>query len=243
MSIERIINIQQFEQRSEGWFQQRKQYLTSSDVASVMGINKYCSRNEVLFKKCGITDGFKGNAATKHGEIFEDVCIDLYCKFTGRKNTNVGLIPYTSLNDTHIIDDIDVSFLAGSSDGITTLQDGSEINVLEVKCPFYRKNIEDIPEHYYPQLQMNLHIMNIDHGDFIQYIPKGHKGSPGYMSVIRIKKDDEWFRNTIPILRSFWDDVIKYRNIGIDKHPEYDKTMKIIERKRKANEKEALKSL
>ena len=51
--INSLLELPQHEQRSEAWFNQRKNKLTSSDAASVLGINPYQTRNDVLFKKCG----------------------------------------------------------------------------------------------------------------------------------------------------------------------------------------------
>lgn len=224
-TIKKIKNIQQYRQKSDQWLNQRHGYLTSSDLGSVLGLNPYCSKEEVLFRKCGISDGFKGNEATMHGERYEDECINMYCNLTGRKNTEVGLVPYSALNEQTVINGIDASFLAGSSDGVTVLENDLEeksINVIEVKCPYWRKNINTIPEYYLPQLKMNLHIMNVEYGDFIQYIPRNHFGSTGGLTMYRFKKDNEWFNDVLPTLRSFWDNVLHYREIGIDKHEKYN---------------------
>ena len=52
--IDKLLKIPQFEQRSPEWFAQRKDKLTSSDAATVLGINPYSKEEELLFKKCGI---------------------------------------------------------------------------------------------------------------------------------------------------------------------------------------------
>ncbi|AOM63453.1 putative lambda-type exonuclease [Heterosigma akashiwo virus 01] len=229
-NIEQIKTVRQCKQKSVEWLKQRESYLTSSDLGTVLGLNPYSNAEEVLFRKCGISDGFKGNVATRHGEAYEDVCVDLYCKLTNRNNTDVGLIPFSALNETFIfkcvvngeIRNIDASFLAGSCDGITVHNNTGEINVLEIKCPYKRKDISKIPEYYLPQLMMNLHIMNIDSGDFIQYIPSGHFNNKGELSIKRIRKDNRWFYENLPKLRDFWDEVLHYREIGIENHPKYE---------------------
>jgi putative phage-type endonuclease len=38
----------------EAWLEQRKRYLTASDVAAVLGENPYCTREQVIAEKCGL---------------------------------------------------------------------------------------------------------------------------------------------------------------------------------------------
>ena len=52
--IKKLLSIPQFEQRSPEWFAQRKDKLTSSDAASVLGTNPYSTKTELLYHKCGL---------------------------------------------------------------------------------------------------------------------------------------------------------------------------------------------
>lgn len=221
-TIDAILHALQYEQRSQEWYKVRQNYLTSSDIASVLGLNPYQTRKETLLKKCGESEPFLGNEAVSHGQKYEQEAIDIYSDLTGRVSYNVGLIPYTELNTCHVIDDIDCSFLAGSADSISILKDeitecnttDTGISVIEVKCPFRRRIKYDvIPEYYYPQLQMNLHILNVTVGDYIEYVPCGHFGrQQSLMNIVRVFKDDTWFRNVLPELHSFWNDVLERRH-------------------------------
>ena len=55
---------------------------------------------------------------------------------------------------------------------------------------------------------------------------------------MRIAKDMNWIRNVAPTLVNFWKDVVKYREIGLDTHPEY---IKRIEREKLREERKAMK--
>ena len=216
--INDLLSIKQYEQRSAEWFEQRKDKLTSSDAASVLGINPYDKYNNVLFKKCGIKSEFVGNIATRHGQKYEDVAIDKYCACLGKKNYNFGLINYTDVHS-----DNKYYWLAGSPDGIVEdIHDTDrEPILLEVKCPFRRKIINNyIPEYYLPQVQLNLFITNLKVADYIEFSP------PNKLNVKRIYRDDNWLQKNLPLLENFWKDVEHYRKIGIENHPEFCITVK-----------------
>lgn len=233
-----IQNIEQHPQRSEGWFKQREGKLTSSDAATALGINPYQKPIELLFKKCWAGPPFKGNVATLHGQKYEDEAIEKYCRILGKKNYDFGLIELSSIDPIRKKSplekfqknnpDIDISFIAGSPDGIAIDLKGFEnLILLEVKCPYRRKIINGYcPDYYYPQVQLNMAIFDIDKADFIEYTPA--KTSPKFLNqdelnIVRIHRDHDWFSTNVPILHAFWQDVLKWRSIGIENHPEYEK--------------------
>ncbi len=228
--IEKLLKLPQHEQRSEEWFAQRHTKLTSSDAATALNINPYSKPYELLFKKCGYDiKPFVGNIATLHGQRYEDTAIELYCRITGRVNYNFGLICYTDVNKELENYNTEYDFLAGSPDGIVeSIYDPNEEPILlEVKCP-YRRKIKDghIPEYYYPQVQLNLFICDLNIADFIEYCPKTNK-----LNIVSIAKDLNWINNNIITLINFWKNVIHYREIGLDEHPEYKR--KILKQQRR----------
>lgn len=221
-TVKQILSVPQPEQRSPEWYSMREKYLTSSDLGTVLGLNRYQTREDVLLKKTGRKENIiVDDTAIKHGQKYESEAIETYCRLTGRESFEVGLVPFAALNERTIVDGIDCSFLAGSADGITVLKtdgdrdiesyDGS-LNVLEVKCPYYRwPKYGRIPEHYYPQLQMNMHILNVDVGEYIEYYPPGFQGTNAKMNIVRVYRDDLWLRHVLPDLHSFWNDVVSFR--------------------------------
>lgn len=211
--------IPQHEQRSPEWFAQRKGKLTSSDAAAVTGTNPYCTYDELLLKKCGIEKPFIGNIATLHGQKYEDPAIELYCRVSGRINYNFGLLNYTDINKNLKDYNPDHDFLAGSPDGIATsiINPDEEPVLLEVKCPFRRKiKTGYIPEYYIPQVQLNLYICNLKIADFIEYCPKTNN-----LNIVRIYRDTDWLNKAFPKLINFWNQVIYYRENGIENSKAY----------------------
>lgn len=210
--IEELLKLPQYEQRSPEWFNQRKDKLTSSDAATALGINPYQKPHELLFKKCGLDlKPFVGNVATKHGQKYEDEAIEKYSRIMGKENFNFGLLCHRDIHHNE-----DYYWLAGSPDGIVQDPENLEAEpiLLEVKCPYRRKIIQGkIPDYYFPQVQLNLFICNLETADFIEYVP------PNELNIVRIKKDPNWLEKNLKTLEEFWKDVERYREVGIETHP------------------------
>tara|TARA_X000001036_G_C20669640_1_gene801995 strand:- start:460 stop:1254 length:795 start_codon:yes stop_codon:yes gene_type:complete len=225
--IEEFNQIPQKPQKSEAWLNQRKNYLTSSDAATALGINPYQNSTELLFSKCGMGKPFNGNDATRWGEKYEDEAIEMYCNSMGMVQNEFGLIPLECVKrgpeDIYIPGS---EFLAGSPDGVA-LEAENEENcdpvLLEVKCPKNRKiKMGHCPKYYVPQVQLNMYILNLRRADFIEYKPsKNIEGMT--LNVVRYHRDDAWLKENVPKLKEFWNTVLYYREKGIHTHPEYVK--------------------
>jgi putative phage-type endonuclease len=220
--IEKLLKIPQYEQRSQEWFKQRENKLTSSDAATALGINPYQKSHEVLFKKCGHDlNPFVENVATLHGQKYEDEAIKKYCKITGQVNYNYGLIAHEDVYNNK-----DYYWLAGSPDGIaiSTTEPNAKPILLEVKCP-YRRVIKhgQIPDYYLPQVQLNMFICDLEIADFIEYRP------PNEINIVRVNRDEDWLKENLKKLETFWKDVEFYRNNNIKTHPKFPKPKNIID--------------
>jgi putative phage-type endonuclease len=116
-----------YEQRSPAWYAVREKLgVTGSEAAGVLGINPPCFKDsqpeQIMLRKLGLIEGFKGNEYTAHGQKYEDEAIERYCALTGKKVELFGLL----LHPEH-------DFLGASPDGIT--YDGIAI---EVKVRYLR---------------------------------------------------------------------------------------------------------
>ena len=125
-------------QKSEEWLALRGKMLTASDAATAIGVNKYETPADLLLKKCGLGEKFTGNAATRHGEKYEDEARILYEERHGEVVHELGLCPHP----LH-------PWLGGSPDGVS--ESGK---LVEIKCPPLRQIVPgEVPIHYMPQLQ------------------------------------------------------------------------------------------
>lgn len=206
--VEQLLKIPQFVQRSPEWHNQRTNAITASDIPTVLNQNTYKSAWSLLLDKCNANPKpFIGNDATKWGTHYEDIAIEKYCELYNKEVLSFGLL----MHPEH-------DWLGGSPDGITS--DGI---LLEVKCPIKRKIVPgEVPHHYLSQVLLNLEICDLEIAHFIEFIP-GNSDDDYVINVVEVNRDREWFSTELPKMREFWEDVIKYRTVGIEQHPRYSK--------------------
>lgn len=190
------------EQRSQEWLDLRDQMITASDVASAIGDNHY-ETPDAFVKKKVLRTKWAGNAATEHGTLLEPLVRDLYDQRTGRKSHEIGLVQHRQY-----------PWLGASPDGVT--EDGL---LIEIKCPLTRKIEPKVPKHYWPQVQLQLEITDLEECDFIQYRPASAEGTvpsrPEEFVVTRIKRDRSWFEKNLPAMKAAWDRICKGRENGL----------------------------
>lgn len=192
--VQKLIERQYANQKSDEWLALRGTMLTASDVATALGENPYEKPSSLILKKCGVPSEFKGNEATRHGEKYESVARDLYCENTGEVAHDLGLVQHSV-----------IPWLGGSADGVT--ESGK---LLEIKCPMSRKIKNEVPKYYLAQLQILMEVLNLEECDFIQYRPE-----PFEYVVVNIKRDRSWFAERLPKLQAFWDEVLHKREHGL----------------------------
>ena len=198
--VQKLISNEYEAQRSEAWLALRGKMLTASDAATALGENKYEKPEGLILSKCG-HGTFKGNAATEHGNKYEDVARDIYCEKYGEVSHEIGLHPHP----VH-------SWLGGSPDGIT--ESGK---LIEIKCPLMRKITSEVPAHYMPQLQLLMEILDLDEAVFIQYKPDEITWpQPEEFVVTEVKRDRAWFEEKLPIMKKLWDKVLWHRENGVE---------------------------
>jgi putative phage-type endonuclease len=195
-NVKALIEREYAAQKSEEWLALRGNLLTASDAATAIGKNKYESPDDLLRKKCGIGPRFMGNEATRHGEKYEDEARILYEQRHGEVVHELGLVPHP----IH-------TWLGGSPDGVT--ESGK---LVEIKCPMMRQIEASVPEHYAPQLQLCMQILDLEEADFIQYKPADFNWPKGEeFVVVNVKRDPEWWKTYLPVMDAFWQRVIYFR--------------------------------
>jgi predicted phage-related endonuclease len=64
--VQRLLEIPQYPQRSDEWYQQRNNAITASDIPTVLGENNYKTPWSLLLDKCNANPKpFVGNEATR----------------------------------------------------------------------------------------------------------------------------------------------------------------------------------
>jgi putative phage-type endonuclease len=157
-------------QKSDEWLLKRVKSINGSECGTVLNKNKYQAQYTFILDKV-LGSVFKGNAATYHGNIFEDAVRMIY-----EYNNDVHTEEFSSM--PHSTNPI----LAASPDGIVSpycrdMKTPTQLvgRMLEIKCPTMRKinyigNIKDTicPIYYWCQIQQQLECLDLDECDFIQ---------------------------------------------------------------------------
>jgi putative phage-type endonuclease len=154
--VQRLLALPKVEQKSEEWYEMRRNMITASDFAQALGQGKFGTQRQLIEKKClpreNETAISKTNPFFKWGIMFEPVACEIYSMMHNANIHEFGLIK-------HPVHD----FFGASPDGIT--DDGI---MVEIKCPFKRKLTGDIPLQYYYQIQGQLDVCGLQECDYFE---------------------------------------------------------------------------
>lgn len=185
------------EQRTQEWFEARKNRLTASNVGAVLGLDPFRNREDVMRSMVreyhGAPSEFTGNVATEWGVYNEAGAIAEFEMETGIKVDKCGFYPYED-------------WLGASPDGLI-----GEDAIIENKCPFGKRKDEN-PEfkslvdqiHYYAQVQVQLLCTNRMTAYFNQWTPYETKTEA-------VGVDQDWRDTYMPILRQFYAEYLSER--------------------------------
>ena len=156
--VEDLLNIPLVEQKSEQWYEMRRNLITASDFAQALGQGKFGSQADIFKKKVRPEDesgASFSNPFFQWGNMFEPVANDVYSMLHNDVIIHeFGLLPHPTK-----------SFFGASPDGIT------EYGVMvEIKCPPKRK-IEiggQVPLQYYYQIQGQLEVCGLKECDYFE---------------------------------------------------------------------------
>ena len=155
------------EQSLIGSKEERRHRIGGSDFGSVLDVNPYKSRFELILNKAGVLyDVFTGNEFTKRGEELEDTIIKMFEDATGFKVTDQQK-EFVKESENDNLD------LVVHIDGFIH----SENAVFEAKTSDYKSKAwdEGIPEYYKAQLELNMYLSGAD---------------KSYIAVAKCKDDD-----------------------------------------------------
>ncbi|HIL20745.1 MAG TPA: hypothetical protein EYG22_03945 [Candidatus Thioglobus sp.] len=174
-------------QGSVAWHEQRIGRVTGSRCGAILGLNPYSKPKDVLREMIrehfNVEREFAGNEATEWGNTHEQSAINAYESKTGNMVIEHGLIAHP-----------EHAWIGYSPDGSTASE-----ALIECKCPFSRKIPDEIPAHYYAQVQLGMEVMNLETCDFVYWIPDGVRVTP-------VDRDRAWFAKALPKLREFFDE-------------------------------------
>jgi len=159
-------------QRSDEWFNVRKNLITASDMAQALNKGKFGSQKDFLIKKINNlvensnTYVQSDNVALLWGVKYEEVANKIYMKRNRVEVFEFGLIKHPTLD-----------CFGASPDGI------SELGImLEIKCPFKRKIDGSIPEQYWMQIQGQLEVCDLEECDYLECKLRQYNNEADFLS-------------------------------------------------------------
>jgi len=181
-------------QGSTEWDWDRCGMYTASDVAGLLGLNKYTSEAQIWHKKLGLPDPkAKGKQTTssryggtwmmERGSYYEHIAASLYAQQYGVDIYHYDLCVHP-----------DIPWLGASPDGVTA--DGT---LIEIKVPATRTTQQGVVAPYiFPQIQTTLEVLDLEKAHLVEFVPTTH--NDGAVVVTEVVRDRSWWKLWYPVL-------------------------------------------
>ena len=168
------------EQRSEEWYKIREGVLTASSLADAIGEGHFCTREELLLQKCGGPRGEVPFEIVEWGVMYEPVATTFYEKINNLTVLEFGLVPHPEFK-----------IFGASPDGICDEDSPPDYigRMLEIKCPPKRNFTNEVPRHYWMQMQGQLESCDLEECDFLQVKFIEYFNEQGYIEDVYLEND------------------------------------------------------
>ena len=157
--LEKIKKLKLPEQRSEEWYKIRETILTASSLADAIGEGHFSTKEELVLQKCGGPRGEVPFHIVEWGVMYEPVATKFYEKLNHLTVLEFGLVPHPEFK-----------IFGASPDGICDTNSPPDYigRMLEIKCPPKRQFTDEVPRHYWMQMQGQLECCDLEECDFLQ---------------------------------------------------------------------------
>lgn len=183
----------------EEWLEVRKSGIGSSEVATIVGLNPWETPYQLWRRKVGLDKPKEENFAMRAGHYLEDAVSRFWMDETGRQ------IIKRSAGDW-IIRDNDRPYLQVSPDRTYWLGESranSEKGILECKTTQMTVDADNLPEHWFCQVQYQLGVAGYEQGS-LAWLCSGRNF--GYADIAFV---DNFFGWLIDSVDRFWIDNIQ----------------------------------
>ncbi len=178
----------------EEWLRWRKKGIGGSDVASILGINKWSSAIELWLDKTNQkNDPKEVNSAMEWGAILEPVIRNYFSTVTGKSVVEVKAI----------LQNPKYPFMLADIDGATTTNNGDPA-ILEIKTASeYKRDewLEGVPNYYLVQCQHYLCVTGVSKA-YVAVLIGGNS-----FRIYEVDADPEVQQMLIAVERDFWNKV------------------------------------
>ena len=174
-------------QQSNEWLELRKNKIGASDAPVIMHVSPWKTPYQLWEEKLGLKESFS-SYAMKRGLEMEERAREAF-----EKETGLVVFPQVLFHKEH-------EWMMASLDGI----DIEGKNIVEIKCPGKVDHeialSGNIPEKYFPQLQHQMAICELDKAYYFSYSDNSSK-------VIVVNRDESYIKNMICKEVEFYDCV------------------------------------
>ena len=187
----------------------RNKFIGGSDVAAILGLNRYKTAYEVWEEKKHNIKTFEGNQATEWGKKLEPVII---AHFEYLNNVKVF-----DNNARYISKEFD--FIGCHPDGICTINNENVlIEVKTVSTDAYKFWGNSLPMEYYCQVQHNLYVLGLKKAKFIYLVLDSR-----FYSEIDVNFDADYVAEQNKYLVEWWNEYIVGEKTPIKTVTDYEK--------------------
>lgn len=187
----------------------RNKFIGGSDVAAILGLNRYKTAYEVWEEKKHSIKTFEGNAATEWGKKLEPVIITHF--------EQVNNVKVFDNNNEYISKEHE--FLGCHPDGICTINNENVlIEVKTVSSDAYKFWGNSIPMEYYCQVQHNLFVLGLKKAKFVYLVLDSR-----FYSEIDVNFDAEYVAEQNNYLIKWWNEYIIGDETPIKTVTDYEK--------------------
>lgn len=195
------------QQRTKEWHEARKGKITGSRVGAALGLNPFMSPEQLLEELIRELNGeppsFTGNEATRWGELHEPMALRAYRNRTRKHVANEGFVPhrehaFIGYSPDGVVKDVKVN-------GAGVVVESRAVGVLEIKCPYSQYIPEELPPHYYAQVQLGMEVLDVEQCDFFYWTPKA-------IQIRNVTRDRDWWESAFPKLEAFNKELQRRRN-------------------------------
>lgn len=194
------------------WLKYREDGIGSSEVGTLLGLNPFETPYQLWRRKKGLDAPKEETFVMKAGHYLEDAVSKFYEDESGRQ------IIKRSAGDWMMIDN-DKSYLRVSPDRLFWLNPEGKHNeankgICECKTTQMKVDADNIPDHWFCQLQYQLHVAGYEMGS-LAWLTQGREF--GYRDI---EHDEDFCRWMVEQIDEFW---LKYI-IGSKEPPAYNAT-------------------
>ncbi len=183
----------------EEWLTHRQEGIGSSEVATILGLNPWETPYQLWRRKKGFDAPKEETFAMKAGHYLEDAVSMFWHDETGRNIIKRSAIDWLILN-------ADKPYMRVSPDRTYWLSDSrknSDKGILECKTTQMTIDEEDLPKHWFCQLQYQLGVAELEQGS-LAWLCSGRQF--GYKDIALVPDFFQWIEEEVT---KFWVDNIQ----------------------------------